>query len=72
MFSCSCMSVLQVNTAACHGSPDLATDVLRVLKLSGIEWKEYHFTALIKAFCHNSNQLKEALITLVLFFCAIL
>jgi Pentatricopeptide repeat domain/PPR repeat len=55
------MSVL--NAAARHGLPDLATDVLRVLKLSGIMWEEYHFAALIEAFCRN-NQLKEALITL--------
>jgi pentatricopeptide repeat protein len=56
-----CLSVL--NAAARHGVPDLATDVLRVLNLSGIAWKEYHFAALIEAFCHN-NQLKDALITL--------
>ena len=55
------MSVL--NAAARHGVPDLATDVLRVLKLAGIALKEYHFAALIEAFCRN-NQLKEALITL--------
>lgn len=55
------MSVL--NAAARHGDPDLATDVLRVFKLSGIALKEYHFAALIEAFCRN-NQLKEALITL--------
>lgn len=56
-----CLSVL--NAAARHGVPDLATDVLRVLKLSGIVWEEHHFAALIEAFCRN-NQLKEALITL--------
>lgn len=56
-----CTSVL--NAAARHGVPDLATDVLRVLKLSGIAWKEYHFAAVIEAFCRN-RQLKEALITL--------
>lgn len=56
-----CMSVL--NAAARHGVPDLATDVLRVLKLLGVVWEEYHFAALIEAFCRN-NQLKEALITL--------
>jgi pentatricopeptide repeat protein len=56
-----CMSVL--NAAARHGFPDLATDVLRVLKHSGVPWKEYHFAALIEAFCHD-NKLKQALITL--------
>ena len=55
------MAVL--NTAARHGVPDLATDVLRVFKLSGIAWEEYHLAALIEAFCRN-NQLREALITL--------
>lgn len=55
------MAVL--NTAARHGVPDLATDVLRVFKLSGIAWQEYHLAALIEAFCRN-NQLREALITL--------
>ncbi|KAH9485324.1 Mitochondrial group I intron splicing factor CCM1 [Psilocybe cubensis] len=52
-----------LNTAARAGLPELATDVLRVLKLAEIEWQEYHFAALIEAFCRN-NQLKEALITL--------
>ncbi|KAF8161013.1 hypothetical protein B0H34DRAFT_795856 [Crassisporium funariophilum] len=56
-----CMSVL--NNAARHGLPDLATDVLGVLKVAGITWQEYHFAALIEAFCRN-NQLKEALVTL--------
>lgn len=56
-----CMSVL--NAAARLGVPDLATDVFRVLKLSGVAWKEYHFAALIEAFCRD-NKLKQALITL--------
>jgi len=56
-----CISVL--NAAARHGLPDLATDVLRVLKETGVSWREYHFSALIEAFCRN-HQLKEALVTL--------
>lgn len=56
-----CLAVL--DTAARSGLPDLATDVLRVLKLGEIEWQEYHFAALIEAFCKN-DQLKEALMTL--------
>jgi len=56
-----CMAVL--STAARHGLPDLATDVLRVLKAGNIDWQEYHFAALMEAFCRN-NQLKEALTTL--------
>ncbi|KAG5637034.1 hypothetical protein H0H81_006029 [Sphagnurus paluster] len=56
-----CLSVL--DTAARSGLPDLATDVLRVMKLSGIQWREYHFAPLIEAFCHD-NQFKEAFQTL--------
>jgi len=56
-----CMATL--NTAARHGLPDLATDVLRILKTGGIDWQEHHFSALIEAFCRN-GQIKEALITL--------
>ena len=55
------MAVL--NAAARHGVPDLATDVLRVFKISGVAWQEYHLAALIEAFCRN-KQLKEALVTL--------
>lgn len=56
-----CMATL--NTAARHGLPDLATDVLRILKTGGVDWQEHHFSALIEAFCRN-GQIKEALITL--------
>ncbi|PPQ89534.1 hypothetical protein CVT25_012206 [Psilocybe cyanescens] len=56
-----CMGIL--NTAARSGLPDLATDVLRVLKLAEIDWQEYHFASLIEAFCRN-GQVKEAFITL--------
>ena len=56
-----CLAVL--NTAARHGFPDLASEVLRVLQLSDIDWQEYHFAALIEAFCRN-NQIKEAFATL--------
>ncbi|KAG5645196.1 hypothetical protein DXG03_006714 [Asterophora parasitica] len=52
-----CISVL--DTAARHGLPDLATDVLRVMKLTGIEWQEYHFAPLIEAFSRQ-KQFKEA------------
>ncbi|KAF4620466.1 hypothetical protein D9613_000620 [Agrocybe pediades] len=55
-----CLAVL--STAARHGLPELAMDVLRVLKNGNIEWQEYHFAALIEAFCRN-DQLKEALTT---------
>ncbi|KAF8070188.1 hypothetical protein FPV67DRAFT_1006184 [Lyophyllum atratum] len=52
-----CLSVL--DAAARNGFPDLATDVLRVMKLTGIEWHEYHFAPLIEAFCRQ-KQFKEA------------
>ncbi|GLB37111.1 putative pentatricopeptide repeat domain containing protein [Lyophyllum shimeji] len=53
-----CLSVL--DTAARNGYADLATDVLRVMKLTGIEWQEYHFAPLIEAFCRG-KQFKEAI-----------
>lgn len=56
-----CLSVL--HTAARHGLPDLATDVLRVLKLIAVPWEEHHFAPLIEAFC-RADQVKEALLTL--------
>lgn len=57
----TCLTVL--NAASRHGLTDLATDVLRVLKLAGIEWQEHHFAAVVEAFCSNS-QIKEAMVTL--------
>lgn len=56
-----CLSVLY--TAARHGVPSLATDVLRLLKLTDVAWEEHHFAALIEALCRN-NQLQDALTTL--------
>jgi pentatricopeptide repeat protein len=56
-----CVSVL--HTAARHGLPDLATDVLRVLKLMGAPWKEHHFAPLVEAFC-RTGQIKEAILAL--------
>src|SRR5258707_1274611 len=56
-----CLAVL--NTAGRHGLPDLATDVLRVLKLAGVQWQEHHFATVVEAFCRNF-QVKEALVTL--------
>ncbi|KAF9529331.1 hypothetical protein CPB83DRAFT_853083 [Crepidotus variabilis] len=55
--------VAVLHTAARYGLPDLATDALRVLKLTGVTWQELHFAALIEAFCRN-EQLKEAFVTL--------
>ncbi|PPQ99718.1 hypothetical protein CVT24_009701 [Panaeolus cyanescens] len=55
-----CMAVL--NTAARCGDPDLATEVLHSLKQLGVEWEEYHFSALVEALCTN-DKLKEAIIT---------
>lgn len=52
-----------LHTAARSGLPDLATDVLRSLQDSGIEWEEHHMAPLIEAFC-RADQLKEAIIAL--------
>jgi len=56
-----CLAVM--NTAARHGAPELAADVLQALKQQSVRWQDYHFDAVIEAFCRN-NQLKEALVTL--------
>ena len=52
-----------LHTAGRHGLPELAVDVLRVLKTIGIELREYHFAPMIEAFC-RANRIKEALSTL--------
>ncbi|KAJ3915441.1 hypothetical protein F5877DRAFT_48606 [Lentinula edodes] len=56
-----CMGVL--HTAARHGLPDIATDVLRVLNLTGVPLQERHFAPLIEAFC-RAGQVKEAFMTI--------
>ncbi|KAL0570510.1 hypothetical protein V5O48_011456 [Marasmius crinis-equi] len=56
-----CISVL--DTAGRHALPDLASDVLRLLRESEIPWKERHFIPLIEAFARNT-QIKEAFTTL--------
>ena len=56
-----CLAV--INTAARHGAPELAADVLQSLKELSVRWQDHHFDAVIEAFCRN-NQLKEALVTL--------
>lgn len=56
-----CVSIL--HTAARHGRPNLATDVLRTLKVQGIPWKEHHFASLVEAFARN-KQIKEAFLAL--------
>ncbi|KAF9070058.1 hypothetical protein BDP27DRAFT_1221402 [Rhodocollybia butyracea] len=56
-----CMGVL--NTAARHGLPELATDVLELLNTSNIPWQEPHFAALIESFC-AVGKIKEALAVL--------
>ncbi|KAJ3749045.1 hypothetical protein DFH05DRAFT_1439569, partial [Lentinula detonsa] len=55
-----CMAVL--HTAARHGLPDLATDVFRVLRLTGVPLQERHVAPLIEAFC-RAGQVKEAFMT---------
>ncbi|KAI0066082.1 hypothetical protein BV25DRAFT_1849636 [Artomyces pyxidatus] len=56
-----CMGTL--HTAGRHGLPDLALDVLRVLKLVGANTEEHHFAPVIEAFC-RTDRLKEAMATL--------
>ncbi|KAJ8507924.1 hypothetical protein ONZ45_g9767 [Pleurotus djamor] len=53
-----CISVL--HTAARNGLPDLATDVLRVLKVIGCQWQEHHFASVVEAFV-RAGQIKESL-----------
>jgi pentatricopeptide repeat protein len=47
-----------LHTAARHGLPDLATQVLEVLKTMGTKIQEFHFAPVIEAFC-KANKLKE-------------
>ena len=54
-----------LHTAGRHGLPELAMDVLRVLKTIDVELREYHFAPIIEAFC-RTNRIKEALSTLTL------
>ncbi|OJA18630.1 hypothetical protein AZE42_01776 [Rhizopogon vesiculosus] len=56
-----CIEVL--HTAGRHGLSDLATDVIRVLRIIGADWQEYHFAPLIEALC-NAGKLKDAFGTL--------
>ena len=53
-----CVDVL--HAAGQHG---LASDVLRVLKVTGVSRQENHLAALIDAFCH-AGQIKDAFLTL--------
>lgn len=54
-----------LHTAGRHGLPELAMDVLRVLKIIGIDLQEYHFAPIIESFC-RTERIKEALSTLTL------
>lgn len=56
-----CLDVL--HTAGRHGLSDLATDVIRVLRILGADWQEYHFAPLVEAMC-NAGNLKDAFGTL--------
>ena len=57
----TCIDVL--HTAGRHGLPELASDVMRVLKLIDAPWQEHHYAALIEAQC-RAGQIKEAFLTL--------
>jgi pentatricopeptide repeat protein len=52
-----------LHTAGRHGLPELAMDVLRVLKVIGVDLREHHFAPIIESFC-RTNRIKEALSTL--------
>ncbi|KAH9985816.1 hypothetical protein BJV74DRAFT_846404 [Russula compacta] len=54
-----------LHTAGRHGLPELATDVLRVLKAIGADLQEYHFAPIIESLC-RTNRVKDALSTLTL------
>jgi len=54
-----------LHTAGRHGLPDLAMDVLRVLKTIDVDLREYHFAPIIEAFS-RTNRMKDALSTLTL------
>ncbi|KAI9457073.1 hypothetical protein BJY52DRAFT_520001 [Lactarius psammicola] len=54
-----------LHTAGRHGLPELAMDVLRVLKTIDVELREHHFAPIIEAFC-RTDCIKEALSTLTL------
>lgn len=56
-----CLDVL--HTAGRHGLSDLATDVIRVLRILGADWQEYHFAPLVEALC-KAGHLKDAFGTL--------
>ncbi|KAF7361943.1 Methyltransf-25 domain-containing protein [Mycena venus] len=56
-----CMLVL--HTAGRNGLPDLATDVLRVLKILDVPWMEHHLAPLFEAFC-RAERYQDAFSTL--------
>ncbi|KAF7315387.1 Methyltransf-25 domain-containing protein [Mycena indigotica] len=43
------LCLLVLNTAARHGLPDLATDVMRILQILEVPWEEAHLAALFEA-----------------------
>jgi len=56
-----CIEVL--HTGARHGLPNLAGEVIEVLKQLGANLQEYHFAALIEAHC-RAGQVEDAILTL--------
>ncbi|KAJ7647386.1 hypothetical protein FB45DRAFT_733113 [Roridomyces roridus] len=49
------LCTLVLHTAARNGLPDIATDVLRVLKAMDIPREEHHFASLFEACCRAAN-----------------
>jgi pentatricopeptide repeat protein len=56
-----CIEVL--HTAARHGLPDLASEVIEVLKLVAANLQEHHFAALVEARC-RAGKVEDAILTL--------
>ncbi|KAJ6593845.1 hypothetical protein B0H19DRAFT_919621 [Mycena capillaripes] len=59
------LCTLVLHTAGRSGLPDLATDALRVLKVLGVPWMEYHLAPLFEAFC-RAERYQEAFSTLAI------
>jgi pentatricopeptide repeat protein len=54
-----------LHTAGRHGLPELAKDVLRILKAISVDLREHHFAPIIESLC-RTNRIKEAFSTLTL------
>jgi Pentatricopeptide repeat domain len=60
------LAIKILHTAARHGLPYIATDVLRVMKSAGIPFQEHHVAALLESFV-VAGQVKDALFVVGMF-----